>query len=693
MPGLDEIGRAWRDGEVPLLSRFSWCAGGLAGEYQYGSFNPIIQFMATATSFVPSMATRAALLVAFFGWLTFWGSLRLGADFEMPPAIALAFAGVFCLNRYSLDIGWREWLPMGISLTMFPWFWHSLANRRLSVPLLILSLTFILTSGWPFVVVASASLGVFYFLLALYRRQSRRAGMLVACGLCALALSSLSLGLLLEYSQSATRSQRANWDYRLGALDGLTYFIPGLSFYSGALQLDNFYTCIGWIPCLGLLGGLLERKKPSSLAWLAVAWFLLAICPSLGGMRFSSRWLHYLNPLMGLLGLSWLAGKALDEKHRFGRATFAAILIGQLLGPGLDYLGGHPHRWQPGPPLLLLGFCWAWNRRLAGRDKLLAGAVWLGLLVAMPLTPLSWHQFPAATPPSASLVTPQRCWMALYSWQELQDPRASLVVPLRYGNLCLSERIPMVNGYSPLFAAPIIRAWNFSNAGSLDPNERQVANVVLGSASGGLMEKLQITGLLLSPQWQPLGSHLAANGWRLLGNEGLVQCWIRDQPVRPLFESLRQVRACRWGQPTAEASLIPGGPAVIRSATWTEGLHSLAPVVCRQESSDRNSARVQVTANASTQKTLVALHRPWFQGYRAFLNGQEMPLHTLNLQNMAVELPPGSPAGILEVVYRPHSFKIGGILSLIGLAGLLVLSWWNQLMTGIIVRGRSRGLR
>ncbi|MFN8606548.1 MAG: hypothetical protein U0931_03385 [Vulcanimicrobiota bacterium] len=677
IPGLDEIGHAWLQGEIPLLSRYTWCAGGLAGEYQYGSLNPLIQAGAVLTCQIPYQGARAAVLAAFFGWITAWGALRLGRELGLKPASAVALAGVFCLNRYALDLGWRAWLPTGIALAWLPWFWLSLVRPVLSIPLLVLSLSMTLTGGSPFLVVASACLGLFYFLLALRRRQWRRAAGLAAGAVCALALSSGALVLLKEYSQSALRSQKANWLYRLEPLHGLTYFLPGFSFWSVTTENSSLYTSLGWIPCLGLLGVWLERKALSPLWWLALLWFGLGISPSVGGMRFSMRWLHYLNPLLGLLGLEYLNRQAGRPAHRFGKATWAAILLGQVIGYAVDTWRQHPHAWQPGPLLLLLVFCRAWNARPARRQILLGVGVMAGLLLATPITPLSYHQYPqgAIVHP---LVRPDRTWLSLYSWKELLDSRPELVVPARYADSALVERLPIVNGYSPLYAAPIIRAWTFSNVGSLDPLPRNVNNIALGIQPGGLMDKLNITGLLLSPDWQPLGPELLNNQWRLLGNEGLVQVWVRPRDPQPLFQSLPRAEFCTWGEQTAAAALKPYGPEVVRCERRPPATYAFAKIECSATTSWRNGASCQVSANPGPQPALVAVRRPWFQGYRAFLGGQELKLDTLNLQHMAVEIPPASPAGKLEVVYRPHAIDIGLVAGVLGLLGTLILSWIKE---------------
>lgn len=669
LPGFAEIAQAWRSGELPLVSRYSWCAGGLLGEYQYGIFNPIVQLAVVASSFVPDMAVRDACLVAFFAWITAWGSARLARDHGLDPSMALALAGVVCFNRFAMDLGWRSWLPMAIGAAWIPWFWHACARPSLSMWRLVLSLYLVLTAGWPFAVAATGTLGVFYFLLAVYRRQWRRAGLLVVGAICALALSSPTLGSLVEHSRSAIRAQSSNWQYRLEIWDALPYLLPGLIAHSQGMEIVNLYTDIGWIPCLGILGALLQRRERQPLWWLALAWFALGLSPSLAGMRFSFRWLNYLNPLLGLLGLIWLQRQAGNPAHRFGRATWAALLLGQVLGPLLDHLRGLPHRWEAGPILLLVLFCLAWNRLPRQRSQLVLGGTLIGLWLAVPLTALSGHQYPSAPIPPATLVKNDRVWLSLYSWEELLDSRAELVVSARYGNTAMTERVEFVNGYSPLFVAPLIRAWPFSNVGSLDTSEWARVNVSLGAAPGGLMDKLGITGLLLSPQWSGLGRVLAQNGWTAAGSEGLMQVWTRGAGRRPCFQSLTQTAFREKWTSVVEQALEPDGIGVIRGGP--EGLRSFAALQCVSEVVERNRARVQVSANASDRPALLAVRRSYLEGYQASLNGQPLRLYNLNLQQMAVEIPAGSPAGTVQLVYRPRIFNWAPWLMALGLLGTL----------------------
>ena len=669
LPGFDEIARAWRAGEVPFVSRYSWCAGGLLGEYQYGIFNPVVQLAVVASSYIPDLAVRDAVLVAFFAWITAWGALRLAQDQKMDTHFGLALAAVFCFNRFALDVGWRSWLPMAIGSAWIPWVWHACTQRRLSVPKLVVSLYLVLTAGWPFAVIATATIGVFYFVLALSKRQWRRAGLLALGALCALAMASPALGSLVEHSRSAIRANSSSWQYRLEALDGLPFFLPGLVAHSRGMEMVNLLTDIGWIPCLGLLGALLQRPKGQPLWWLALLWFALGMAPSVAGMRFSFRWLDYLNPLMGFLGLLWLHQHSKNPGHRFGLATWAALLVAQLLGPTLDGLRGFPHRWEAGPVLLLVCFCWLWNRSPKRRSQLVLGGTLVGLGLAVPLQALSGHPFPIAPVTPNSVVRNDRVWMSLYTWNELQDSRPELVVAARYGNTSMTEQVEFLNGYSPLFVAPIIRAWTFSNVGSLDLSERSKVNIALGTIPGGLLDKLGITGLLLSPQWSGLGQLLPQNGWTQVGLEGVVQVWTRGQGKKKCFESLPQAAFRQNWKETMEQALEPNGLSVVHQGP--DSLRTFASLQCSQEQNERNRSQVQVSANRSPQPALLAVHRNYLVGYRATLNGQPLPLYNLNLQQMAVEIPAGSPAGTLVVAFWPRIFDFAPWLIALGLLGTL----------------------
>ncbi len=77
-------------------------------------------------------------------------------------------------------------------------------------------------------------------------------------------------------------------------------------------------------------------------------------------------------------------------------------------------------------------------------------------------------------------------------------------------------------------------------------------------------------------------------------------------------------------------------------------------------------SRLQVIADVKSlspdTESLIVFSRPWYPGYRAMLNGENLPVRVLNLILPAVQLPPGAN-GRLILEYRPRSFIIGSIVS------------------------------
>jgi hypothetical protein len=79
----------------------------------------------------------------------------------------------------------------------------------------------------------------------------------------------------------------------------------------------------------------------------------------------------------------------------------------------------------------------------------------------------------------------------------------------------------------------------------------------------------------------------------------------------------------------------------------------------------------------------------WYPGWRARVDGLEVPVFRANLLFRAVFLPPGDH--YVEIFFDSASFNRGGLLSLVGLAttGVLLIwpVWWQHLS---IMRGRAR---
>src|SRR5437762_1388211 len=104
--GAAEIARSWREGTFPLLARWSWQAGSLGGEFQYGIFSI---FITLADIIVMSLGmplqTSAAALAILHLAVTALGTYLLARDYGVRRPLAMAAAFVGAYNGY--NIAWN----------------------------------------------------------------------------------------------------------------------------------------------------------------------------------------------------------------------------------------------------------------------------------------------------------------------------------------------------------------------------------------------------------------------------------------------------------------------------------------------------------------------------------------------------------------------------------------------------------
>ena len=80
--------------------------------------------------------------------------------------------------------------------------------------------------------------------------------------------------------------------------------------------------------------------------------------------------------------------------------------------------------------------------------------------------------------------------------------------------------------------------------------------------------------------------------------------------------------------------------------------------------------RVEISANV-TQTGVLVLNDAWHPNWRVWVDGAEQHLGEVNEAFRGVLLAPGKH--IVEMRYAPRTFRIGKILSIIGLASMLFL--------------------
>ena len=89
--------------------------------------------------------------------------------------------------------------------------------------------------------------------------------------------------------------------------------------------------------------------------------------------------------------------------------------------------------------------------------------------------------------------------------------------------------------------------------------------------------------------------------------------------------------------------------------------------------------RVAVLVYASHDRpVLVAFRRPYFPGYRATLDGREVPVGSYRGLLPTVELPAGELGGKLVLAYRPRALVAGAAIAAVTLLIICALAWFTR---------------
>jgi hypothetical protein len=213
----------------------------------------------------------------------------------------------------------------------------------------------------------------------------------------------------------------------------------------------------------------------------------------------------------------------------------------------------------------------------------------------------------------------------------------------RPGSTSLFAGVPFINGYTPVGPAGIARLLDLGTHGHINPP--RTAEVVLPEAGpDGLLAKLGIDGIIVARDVALL-QDLPGN-WKWVHGSWEGDVWHRDV-------DLPHVRALP-GERFADASV-----KIIENS--------------------RQRVVAEVSSSDVTRPVLLAFSRAYFPGYRATLNGERVPVTSLEGLAPTLELPAGR-SGRVELIYRPRAVTLGG-----SIAGLSILA---ALGTALITRRR-----
>jgi len=241
---------------------------------------------------------------------------------------------------------------------------------------------------------------------------------------------------------------------------------------------------------------------------------------------------------------------------------------------------------------------------------------------------------------------PHRLYLSVYPAPEefyrVEKKSGPVGTTLRLGSTSMFGGIRLINGYSPIRPAGVAREFATAIHGEI---RSDVANSLLEQQSGpdGILARLGVDGILVASEAgtdpQP------ETEWELAVTTKEGRVFNRRGGVFPVVRSL--------------------------SAIDSRPNEQFAPAEISRIDNGRNRLEAEVAVPPGDKPALLAISRPYFNGYRARIEGRELRVDSYRGLIPTIEIPPGIN-GRLLVVYRPPCLVWGAVISISCLAVLVV---------------------
>jgi hypothetical protein len=697
LPVCADMARAWSHGESPLLSPYSWVCGNLGGEFQYGVFSVFINALIIVVWEFPLLFAQqaAALSIPHLSILSA-GAFLLANNRRFSVPISFFVALIASLNGWIICWGASDWLGALGAFAWLPWAWWA-AERALDVrrsrwrflwpaPFVYL----LVTGGFPYTVLM---LGLVLGWLALREivtsRELTRIIPLVLGTVLGFGLAAPAWLALLDYVQGSARAAQESaahfqWLVPWNAWPGLVlpnWTVKWPDFSSRMMPHAATELACGLIPVPLIISGFLINFAAfwKKLRWeiaLLVLVAVLANLPTAGVFRWSFRWLPLFHLVLALcaaeaLKLTTENTEVAEFIRRKGISAFSALsavrlpsflllvlaivlaLAAKSFGFGGKYF--FPLNWI----LLVLAFAWLVLNYASARwiQEWAPPAIVFAALLATyfcisPNCAVPKYNF-AQTLLEPEPLDPHRLYLSIYPPPEfayrLEAHPAPVGQTVRPGSTSMWAGLRFVNGYSPIRPAGVAREFAASIHGEIDSH---VGEWLAWKEAGknGLLDRLGVDGVIIAREFD--FAPAPANEWQLViaNDEGRVYH--------------------RHGEPSAN----------VRPVDW----ESAAP---RANVSDivesRNGVSASVDVPAGNGPAVLAFSRPYFRGYRAWLDGRALPVRSFRNLIPLVEVP-ADARGRLTLAYRPDWLIYGG-----GIALASAAIWIGCAIAALCSRPRS----
>jgi hypothetical protein len=710
LPATREIARALSEGNLPILTARNWFGAALAGEFQHGVFSlSTLVVCWFVWQLGLSLPATAAALSLFHLSVAAAGAFRLARARALDVSQATLVGVVTGLNGWLIFWG-KGWYPSVTSFAWVPWAWWALERalaperRALDIVLSGLFVYLVLAAGWPITVLMIALVSVCLVVGSWLRTRSLLAPWpAVLAWVFALGWAAPALMMFLEYGKETHRVSTGleldhQWMVPVDGLRGLILATPTFwrSYQGNYVTRPSAELANGIVPLTALMFGLYRRGGE---AWrgartelvLAVAAFTAAALPCVRPFQSSFRWLPLAHLALALVGAGCLRAvgseRTRNEALRIALLAGASVAFVLLIATG-ESLDPTLTTRQLGKCTLVLAAAWAAvelisNRRLRSWPAVAFSLASLGATYHY-LPPLP--DSPRWTMPDAMMranepYRPELRYLALFDYAHMLllftppgEPAYWLggASALRLGYTAMYADLDFANGFSAMMPLGPTELMQFGHHGEINPWHASHL-MRIESGEGGLLDLMAVDGLvmvnaflgdqnaLMNAGWHPSG--IVDGGTMFERNRGLsarVRSLPGTETVTTTDEVIARVRAHRDGP----VALVLLGKAPARETFAIARLENL-----RER---RLDSRVTVDVPVDSQPALVMFSRPWLPGWKASLDGKDLPVEQVDLMMPAVRVPPGAH-GELVLRYRPRSLWIGGALALVT---LLVAAGW-----------------
>jgi hypothetical protein len=647
--------------QIPFMTTHSWFGGNIAGEFQYGIFNPVELVLYSFLPIIHSLPAGAGFLAVIHYGILSSGVFFLSRTLGISNKYSYIAAITVVLNNFIFYWFAESWFPEFSSIAFMVWalaFVFRAKESKWSFAAAVVATYLTITTGFPQTIVALGLCGLIYSGVEIYQNRNLPS-FLPFLSLCLggmAALISVLPTLAMVLVSDRTTSDMTTATSMIPSLGDLLVVFnpihPSHILYPTERNVKAPIYYVAWfvLPALIFINWKAIRRIPQKNICLFIYVIVfLVLTQGTGGinvLKLPIRFAVFFQIFLTLSAL-YLWTHYRDNKPSKAKIySFAMILIVTGVMSILQY----PHKIIG--ISFAVGMCIYFGLKFAHKDLSLAKLVAMTLLLAV-VSRVSGggynHMFPRAIfYPEISSSINLNTTDANYNMYLVDDvyndswgtKGNNYIKYIWFGNMGLISGHPSINGYSPIKQYGLQKRF-FRMVQGFTPIESGIAGLELEPTTGmPFFDLMRVKNVI------------ATNGQQ-------ADIFTREKPAdwQELAATNPYTRTFTHTLPNEN---LPG------TLSWP--VNGLSAV----ESSPASAAleTLAITSRSKGVNKLIFARTSW-PGYEATFNGLAVPVSTVAGFLLAVELPDDGTAGIVKLSYHIPSIRI--TLPLFGLSILLTI--------------------